>query len=482
MSRIVTPDVRRRALSLQDASVHAALASPFRWLRPGLERVTGLRAAADLYARIPGDLEDDAFFDWALRDLDVRFDIDPAELERIPAEGPVLIVANHPFGALEGMALAVMLRRRRPDARILANHLLGRLPEVADLFLLVDPFETNAAARRNLRPLREALRYLRDGHALATFPAGEVATWRLDRRAVVDREWSPAVARLAKAAGGPVVPVWFGGRNGWSFQLAGAMHPALRTMMLPREMFAQRGRRHPVRIGRPVRPRTLRKLEDARAVVDHLRQRVEILAERPEPRAIQPRRVPLHAEPLIDPVPPERLVREVNALPADAKLAEGDGLEVYWARASAIPSTLREIGRLREWTFRQVGEGTGRSSDTDRFDAVYEHLFLWHPGRREIVGAYRVGRTDERLAAEGRRGLYTSTLFRMQRELFRTLGPALELGRSFIRPEDQRSYSGLLMLWKGIAEFCTRDPRYAVLFGPVSISAEYATASQRLIV
>ena len=173
---------------------------------------------------------------------------------------------------------------------------------------------------------------------------------------------------------------------------------------------------------------------------------------------------------------------EVDALPASQKLVAGAQLCVYCARASQIPAVLREIGRLRELTFRAVGEGTGRCLDLDQFDAHFLHLFLWDARAAAIVGAYRVGLVDEILERYGRRGLYTHSLFRYRTRMLDRLNPGMELGRSFVRPEYQRSFAPLLLLWRGIGRFVERAPKYAVLFGAVSISSRYAAASRRLMV
>ena len=163
-------------------------------------------------------------------------------------------------------------------------------------------------------------------------------------------------------------------------------------------------------------------------------------------------------------------------------LVQHGRFNVYCARAVQIPRALQEIGRLRELTFRAVGEGTGRASDIDLFDAFYLHLFVWDVHTASIAGAYRLGLVDEILARYGKRGLYTHSLFRYRTRLLDSLSPAIELGRSFVRAEYQRSFAPLLLLWAGIGRFIERSPRYAVLFGAVSISARYAPASRRLIV
>jgi putative hemolysin len=181
-------------------------------------------------------------------------------------------------------------------------------------------------------------------------------------------------------------------------------------------------------------------------------------------------------------LPPAALRAEVDALPASQQLVAGGQFRVYCARASQIPSVLREIGRLRELTFRAVGEGTGRCVDLDQFDAHYLHLFVWDARAPAIVGAYRLGLIDKILGRYGRRGLYTHSLFRYRARMLDRLKPGMELGRSFVRPEYQRGFAPLLLLWRGIGRFVGRAPQYAVLLGAVSISTRYAAASRRLMV
>jgi putative hemolysin len=185
---------------------------------------------------------------------------------------------------------------------------------------------------------------------------------------------------------------------------------------------------------------------------------------------------------VIEEVPRATVRAELDALPPDQRLVDRGRFQVYCARAGQVPWTLQEIGRLRELTFRAVGEGTGRCADIDPFDAFYLHLFVWDAHAGSIAGAYRLGLVDEILARHGRRGLYTHSLFKYRAGMLEALGPAIELGRSFVRAEYQRSFAPLLLLWAGIGRFVERSPQYAVLFGPVSISARYAPASRRLLV
>jgi putative hemolysin len=166
---------------------------------------------------------------------------------------------------------------------------------------------------------------------------------------------------------------------------------------------------------------------------------------------------------------------EIDLLPVTARLVASGELAVYIATARQIPTVLQEIGRLREITFRAVGEGTGKSKDLDQFDQTYLHLFVWNHARQEVVGAYRIAATDQV------RSLYTATLFHVNPEFVDRLGPALELGRSFVRIEYQRAFAPLLLLWKGIGKFVARNPRYKTLFGPVSISNQYSAPARALM-
>lgn len=176
------------------------------------------------------------------------------------------------------------------------------------------------------------------------------------------------------------------------------------------------------------------------------------------------------------------LLRELAALAPEQKFASSNDFTVYCATAKQIPNLLREIGRQREITFRQVGEGTKASIDLDSFDGYYHHLFLWSNKDQHIAGGYRIVATPDMLPKRGVKGLYTNTLFHYDRKFFEHIGPAVELGRSFICREYQRHYAALLLLWKGIATFVQRRPECAVLFVAVSITGDYQAVSRELIV
>ncbi|MEW6337476.1 MAG: lysophospholipid acyltransferase family protein [Acidobacteriota bacterium] len=454
---------------------------------PAVERWLALDRLQHAYDRLEGARDTRSFIRAVLDGLSVEVRVSPAAEERVPRTGPLVIVANHPFGAIEGLALADAVLAVRPDVLVMANLVLGRIPELRPLFGLVDPFGTRRSARASAAGLRASLAHLESGGALVVFPAGEVSHLDLARRAVTDPAWSTTAVRLARRTGARVLPAHVAGANGPLFQVAGLVHPALRTALLPRELLQSQGRVLQIRLGRPLPPERLAMIPGDGEATAYLRQRAYALAgPRAHPRQGRPRLIPARrgaALPrVIDAVPPELMRGEVAALPSAQLMASCGELQAWVAGARQIPATVREIGRLRELTFRAVGEGSGNPVDLDRFDDHYLHLFVWHPGRDEVVGAYRLGPVDVIAGILGPRGLYTSTLFRMTPALIKSLGNAIELGRSFVRPEYQRGHQPLLLLWRGIGAFVAERPRYRHLFGPVSISQSYSRASQDLMV
>ena len=429
------------------------------------------------------------FMDRVLEVMNIETLVSESDLARIPREGRLVVVANHPFGGIEGIVLGALLRALRPDVKLMANFLLKAIPDLHDALIFVDPFDREVSAKVNLRPIKECVRWLRDDQALAVFPAGAVSHMDLRRGGVTDPAWSPTIGRLIHMTESPVLPVFFRGSNSLLFQILGMVHPRLRTGMLPRELVNKRNRTLEVRIGHVIPYARLAGLSDDRALMDylrgrtyHLRRRAVLPDQTVRRRAFPIRMLEPGPEAVAGPESVDRLSDEVASLTPDARLLQNGPFDVYVAEAEQIPHLLLEIGRLRELTFRGVNEGTGRARDLDRFDEYYLHLFVWNREKREVVGAYRLGRTDLIVKRLGLRGLYTSTLFHYRKKLLDRINPALEMGRSFVRPEYQKNFSSLLLLWKGLACFVAKHPQYRNLFGPVSISSDYQTSSRLLLV
>jgi putative hemolysin len=435
--------------------------------------------------------------DFTLRELRITVRAEAAApgtsaADALPASGPLVVMANHPFGGVDGLSAISTIGRARRDLRVLANPELMQIEGLQSLVIPLDPFGNKEARRTNSAGLRAALRWLCDGGALLIFPAGEVSHFTLRKWSITDGEWHTTAARLIRHSGATVSPMFFSGHNSAMFQLAGFVHPMLRTLLLPSEMARRADSTIDVRVGAPLDARALAPFATDEALTANLRFKTYLLGSnapgvmQAKPRATSAVSIAAatggELEPLAPQVAPDVLAKEIAALPHSATLVTAGDQHVICAPARLIPNTLQELGRLRELSFRGVGEGTGRSADIDVFDDYYEHLFVWNPSKREIVGAYRLGRVDEIRRRFGARGLYTSTLFDYREPFLTLLGPALELGRSFVRPEHQKSFAALLLLWKGIGEYIGRNPRYVRLIGPVSISDSYSTLSKELLV
>jgi len=462
---------------------------PFRFPRTVqrlLGRVLGIAEIERIYTALRSMGEGRSIADRLLDFLGVSYTASDIDLLHIPQTGPAIVTVNHPFGILEGAVLASLIGRIRPDVRLLANGILTTIPEIRDMVIAVDPISGRQAAVSNGRGLRRCLEHLAAGGMLVVFPAGTVSHFRWKDRAVTDSEWNPAVARMARISNAAVVPAYVDGANGLLFQIAGMAHPGLRTALLGRELLNKRGRAVEVRVGAPIPADKLLAIPSPREQADYLRWRTYLLARR---EGFRPRTaLPLGmgrttvGEPIAGETSCATLAGEIADLPGNSLLSRSGDLEAYLARATDIPTVLYELGRLREITFRAVGEGTGSRIDCDEFDPHYLHLFVWNARKQELVGAYRLACTDVVRRRYGVGGLYTATLFQYGEAFLDRLGPAVELGRSFVRQEYQKGFAPLLLLWKGIGAFIARNPRYKILFGPVSISNQYEAISRELMV
>lgn len=453
-----------------------------------LDHILGLSRLNGHYQALPHARNTAEFIRMALDELDVGPEVSPEEFAYVPSTGPAVIAANHPFGGLEGLLLAHIILGRRSDLRILANAHLQRIAELKDLFIGVNPFEGTRAARENIQPLRAAVRWVEDGGALLVFPSGEVSHFQLKRGCITDPAWRPSVGHIVRRTGAPAIPAYVCGRNSLFFQLLGCVHARLRTALLAREFLNKQHRRIRIRFGPAVTPKRSEAFSSSLQLARYLRLRTYSLSDldgssrtAPKLRLVSAGASAVRA-PVIDEVDPQLLNAEFEGLPAEQKLLTNGQMHAAYARASQIPNILTELGRLREITFREVGEGTGESTDTDRFDSSYLHLFLWHPKKMEIVGAYRFAPVDEILSRYGVRGLYTHSLFKYKRGFIDGLHDSIELGRSFVRMEYQRSHAPLMLLWQGIARYLMQHPKYSRLFGAVSISNDYHPVSRQFMV
>ena len=348
-----------------------------------------------------------------LEEVGVRYEIPQEQLDRIQQEGGFITVSNHHYGSLDGMILSAVVGARRPDYKILTTFFLSMIPSLKDSFIPVDNFSSGGA--RSISGIRAALGHIADQHPLGLFPAGEVATWQQGKnktslregKVVEDIPWAENIVKLVKKSGFPVIPIYFEGGNSKSFHILGRIHPRLRTARLIHEVFNKPGTVIRVRIGQPIPAAEIASM-DVPSLGRYLRNRTYAL----EGQLQEPPKPSIQAAPapLAEPVPADEVRAEMEKL-QDHILFENGDYRAYLIPAPEAPAVMRELYRLREETFRAIGEGTGQSFDTDEYDAYYKQMVLWHIPIREIVGAYRLGFGPEIMAEHGcRSGFYSDSL------------------------------------------------------------------------
>ncbi len=444
------------------------------------EWATGLSQLDRFYHQRPAGCGTQQFLRFTLEVLGIDYNVAKGSLENIPSTGPTVVVANHPLGCVEGVILAELLLSVRSDIQILANHYLKTVPELDELFIGVDVLNEEKAQKSNLIAMRNAHRHLENGGLLLIFPAGEVSHL-VDRKKqkLEDKEWSESVSRLIRKHQATSVPIFIDGHNSKRFYMAGKIHPLLRTLMLGRELLNKKNKPIKIYIGQSIKYKEINTLSHSQ-LVSYLRFNTYLL----NPATKQSRNKNERDQPLppvCSQLPISELTADLDSLPPEKRLLSHNEFDVYCAKAEDIPCILHEIGRIREITFRQVGEGTGLTLDVDKFDQEYLHLFIWDRENNKLVGAYRLGLVDQIQPRFGIKGLYSSTLFNYQTQFINKMGKSIEMGRSVVAQEYQKSMAPLLLLWKGIGSFISRNPDYTHLFGPVSISNDYSDEARQLL-
>jgi putative hemolysin len=417
--------------------------------------------------------------------LEIKYEISEADLKKIPETGGFITVSNHPFGGLDGMLLMKILGSIRPDMKVLSNFLLSRIEPLKQYFLAVNPFEERKDSFSSVGGLKLAIKHVRDGGVLSIFPAGEVSSYDQYYN-VSDREWQYPIIRLIRSANVPVVPIYFSGGNSRLFHILGMIHPRLRTIKLPSEIFNKKNKLITIRIGNPLRADEIQNFTDIHQLSRFLRAKTYTLgaSQKIEVKKFFRKRFRKTSLPedIIPPVNKELLLNEIENIKNEFFLFTIKNYSVYCSPTKFIPNILNEIGRLREITFREVGEGTNRSIDIDEYDLYYNQLFIWDNETDCIVGAYRIGLGNEIISQYGLHGFYIQSLFKLNHKFTGYLSQALELGRSFVVQEYQKKPLPLFLLWKGILYFILKNPKYRYLIGPVSISNNYTQASKDSII
>lgn len=416
--------------------------------------------------------------------MNIRILLDESELDHIPKSGPLVTVSNHPFGAVDGLALLKIVSGQRPDCKLMGNFLLQHILPIREDIIAVNPFESEKIQVSSLKGMRQALAHVKEGKALSMFPSGEVSSLQSLGRGITDRAWQKPALKIIQKSQAAVVPIYFQGANSPLFHLLGLLHPSLRTASLPAEMIRKKDSEITVRIGNPISVKEQAEFTDVDQLGRFLRARTYSLGSALKVRKFFAPRF-LLTRPPEEVAPPQAMSdmeAEVSALPAEALVCSQANFDVYVADSIQIPHVLNELGRLREITFREVGEGTNKESDLDEFDLYYLHLFLWDRDEKRIAGAYRLGKGHTIIEKYGKKGFYSHSFFRYKDEFIPILRQSIELGRSFIHKDYQKHRLSLFLLWKGIATFYSQYPEYRYLIGPVSISNNYSSTSKKFMV
>ena len=397
--------------------------------------------------------------------------------QRIPKSGPLVIASNHPFGGIEGVILSLVIGQVRPDLKVLANQGLKLFPELSDYFIFTNPLSEKNP--KNGPSLRTSKRHLQSGGALLIFPAGRVSYYQSEKQRISEHQWNRIVAHLTTKTGANYLSVFVSGSNSLLFYRLGRIYYRLRLLMLARELLNKRDSRIKIDCGFAVpagRFSAQRTSEEQAQVC-----RALSYAQDPAWRWQWPEDPVSELKPLAAPINRNILKTELASLPYDQCLLEHKDYQVFYGYQHQLPATVREIARLRELVFREHNEGSGEPLDTDNFDATYTQLFVVNRKTEKIIGAYRMGRTDLLLEKGDIKQLYLARMFKFSDNFVNQKAPCLELGRSFLIPEYQKSFQGLYLLWRGIGAFVCKYPQYRTLYGTVSLSKLYDPKSVALI-
>ncbi|HEX9981417.1 MAG TPA: lysophospholipid acyltransferase family protein [Flavobacterium sp.] len=452
------------------------------WLLMKILKISNLNAMYDKNKHLTGI----DFLNTILDEFQIKFEVPEEDLKRLPKDGAYITISNHPLGGIDGLLLLKLMLEREPNFKIIANFLLHRIDPMKPYIMPVNPFENHKDAKSSVIGIKETLRHLSDGKPLGMFPAGEVSTY-IDGKLIVDRDWEEGALKVIRKAQVPVVPIYFHAKNSRLFYFLSKINDTLRTAKLPSELFSQKDRVIKVRIGKPISVSEQNEHATLEEYSNFLRKKTYMLANpfQKESSFLNTPNLKLPRSPkkIATPANQEKMLKEIESLrKTDCRLLQSKNYEVFFAEASKIPNVLHEIGRLREVTFREVGEGTNESIDIDKYDKYYHHMFLWDGYTQQIAGAYRMGIGSEIFAKYGIGGFYLQELFRFEPELFDMMSKSIEMGRAFITKDYQQKPMPLFLLWKGIVHTTLRYPEHIYLIGGVSISNQFSGFSKSLMI
>ena len=470
MRKVVTTSDLKNALGLKGFFGTCVAGLAYGYLRLGkINRL--FDGAADYQGR--------EFADHLLENMGITIDVSPEQLENIPKEGGFVMVSNHPFGGIEGVMLLSAIAKVRPDFKIMANFILSHIPNLKECFFAVNPFEKNPEWKSSVGGIKGAIQHIAAGHGLGVFPAGEVSRYH-DHDYPEDLPWSTSIARIIKNANVPVIPAFWEGRNSKLFYAVDKIHPMLGTARLTKELINKHDQCFNLQIGKPILPAEIELYENPKDLAAYLRSRSYALEANIPAQPVEKKEMK-QAE-IGAPTDLSLMLKELDAIREKSFLYSTSDYECYLADYEDVPNLMHEIARLREETFRAIGEGTGKSLDQDEFDQHFKQLILWDKVKQKIAGCYRLGVGSEIIPKYGIKGFYVSTLVNIDESFSEKLSRTIELGRSFVSLDYQKEVLPLVLLLRGLSDVVVRYPHINHFIGPVSISSWMPKFYQSMIV
>ena len=470
MRKVVTTSDLKNALGLKGFFGTCVAGLAYGYLRLGkINRL--FDGAADYQGR--------EFADHLLENMGITIDVSPEQLENIPKEGGFVMVSNHPFGGIEGVMLLSAISKVRPDFKIMANFILSHIPNLKECFFAVNPFEKNPEWKSSVGGIKGAIQHIATGNGLGVFPAGEVSRYH-DHDYPEDLPWSTSIARIIKNANVPVIPAFWEGRNSKLFYAVDKIHPMLGTARLTKELINKHDQCFNLQIGKPILPAEIELYENPKDLAAYLRSRSYALEANIPAQPVEKKE--MKQVEIGAPTDLSLMLKELDAIRVKSFLYSTSDYECYLADYEDVPNLMHEIARLREETFRAIGEGTGKSLDQDEFDQHFKQLILWDKVKQKIAGCYRLGVGSEIIPKYGIKGFYVSTLVNIDESFSEKLSRTIELGRSFVSLDYQKEVLPLVLLLRGLSDVVVRYPHINHFIGPVSISSWMPKFYQSMIV
>ncbi|MEM7069846.1 MAG: lysophospholipid acyltransferase family protein [Pseudomonadota bacterium] len=452
-----------------------------------VEKLVGIDRCNKLLEDLGPDWPDtNSMVDIMFDRLDIKYQIKNAEVLEELDDRPKVFVANHPYGLPDAFALFQILTRYRPNIRLFANKILEATQLDDERLLYVDPFSAPQSRNLTRKSMAHALRHVREGGDLALFPGRICSHLKTSDWTISDSAWTDQVRKFVDAGGGDLVPLYITGRNSMLFNFSGLIHPRIRTYLLVRE-FLRGGHDFTFTIGDPVSADQLQKVSRSMSVGNFARSLVYSLktgaSTVPDlPHLIEPE--------LRNAQETSRVVRTPTAirgahvrklLDRNEILVKQNGYTIYQSGPKSGADILDIICEVRFQAYASETNVSDPSELRDHYDEFYHHLVLWDDEKEAVAGVYRYtlpGLTQRAPTAEN---LVTSSIFDLSPEFQKILPKAMELGRAAILPEYQKSFSPLMLLWRGFLEIPYRDKEIKYLFGPVTMGQNFNPLSRELL-